>query len=70
MPIGKPVKLMTYIQDEIGLSFSDNDLESLLSADDELCLETICAIEGLKESEECFKISSIHTMHRSPVISM
>ena len=27
---------MTYIQDEVGISFSDNDLESLLSADDEL----------------------------------
>ena len=61
---------MTYIQDEIGLSFSDNDMELLLSVDDELGLETICAIEGLKESEECYKISGIHTMHPSPVISM
>ena len=53
-PQGKPAKLMTYIQDEIRLSFSDNDLESLLSAADELGPETICAIEGLKESEKCY----------------
>ena len=70
MPQGKPAKLMTYIQDEIGLSFSDNDLESLQSADDEIGPNTICAIEGYTKAKECYKISNVHTMHPSPVISM
>ena len=61
---------MTYIQDEIVLSFSDNDLESLLSAIDEIGPDTICAIEGFTKTEECYKISDVYTMHPSLVISM
>ena len=69
-PQGKPTKLMTYIQDEIGLPFSDNDLDSLLSVDDEIGLDTICALEGYTKMKECYKISGIHTMHSCSVISI
>ena len=63
---------MAYVQDEIGVSLFDNDLESLLSANDDLNPDYLCAIEQFTDVEECYHMEkrSINTMQPSPVIKM
>ncbi|GMN28397.1 hypothetical protein TIFTF001_047885, partial [Ficus carica] len=49
-PKAKTQKMITHINKETGISFSDNEIESLFSADDEINDHTLCVLQ-LSESE-------------------
>ncbi|GMN56938.1 hypothetical protein TIFTF001_026049 [Ficus carica] len=49
-PKAKTQKMITHINKETGISFSDNEIESLFSVDDEINDHTLCVLQ-LSESE-------------------
>ncbi|PON86612.1 Zinc finger, CCHC-type, partial [Trema orientale] len=51
-PKGKTAKMISHIENAIGISLSDNDVESIFSLDEEISPETVCTLQLPSDSSD------------------
>ncbi|KAL5553210.1 hypothetical protein UlMin_040611 [Ulmus minor] len=75
-PKGKTAKLITHIQESIGISLSDNDVESIFSVDEEITPETLCTLQPYSDcsdsddQESFYKMTAINSVQPVPIFKM